>query len=31
MKNLAMAGAALLIAYWGAGPISLDRRKLMQA
>jgi putative oxidoreductase len=30
MKNLAMAGAALLIAYWGAGPISLDRRRLMQ-
>lgn len=31
MKNLAMAGGALLIAYWGAGPISIDRRRLMQA
>jgi putative oxidoreductase len=31
MKNLALAGGALLIAYWGAGPVSLDRRRLMQA
>lgn len=27
MKDLSMTGAALLIAYWGAGPISLDARK----
>ena len=26
MKNLAMLGGALLIAYWGAGPFSLDER-----
>lgn len=26
MKNLAMVGAALLIAYFGAGPLSLDSR-----
>ena len=26
MKNLAMLGGALLIAYWGAGPVSLDER-----
>jgi putative oxidoreductase len=26
MKNLAMIGGALLIAYWGAGPVSLDER-----
>lgn len=27
MKNLSMLGAALLIAYWGAGPCSLCKRK----
>ena len=27
MKNLSMLGAALLIAYFGAGPISLDARR----
>lgn len=27
MKNLAMLGGALLIAYFGAGPFSLDHRK----
>jgi putative oxidoreductase len=26
MKNLAMLGGALLIAYFGAGPVSLDER-----
>jgi uncharacterized membrane protein YphA (DoxX/SURF4 family) len=26
MKNLAMLGGTLLIAYWGAGPVSLDER-----
>jgi putative oxidoreductase len=26
MKNLGMLGGLLLIAYWGAGPISLDQR-----
>ena len=26
MKNLAMLGGALLVAYWGAGPVSLDER-----
>jgi putative oxidoreductase len=26
MKNLGMAGGLLLIAYWGAGPVSLDAR-----
>jgi putative oxidoreductase len=27
MKNLSMLGAALLISYFGAGPLSLDRRQ----
>jgi putative oxidoreductase len=27
MKNLAMLGGALLIAYFGAGPVSLDERR----
>ncbi len=27
MKNVSMLGAALLIAYFGAGPLSLDNRK----
>ena len=27
MKNLAMLGGALLIAYFGAGPLSLDARR----
>jgi putative oxidoreductase len=27
MKNLSMLGAAILIAYFGAGPLSLDSRK----
>lgn len=26
MKNLGLAGAALLIAYFGAGPLSIDNR-----
>jgi putative oxidoreductase len=26
MKNLGLLGGALLIAYWGAGPVSLDER-----
>src|SRR5438132_12540237 len=30
MKNLAMLGGALLIAYWGAGPVSLDERALQR-
>lgn len=28
MKDLSMTGAALLLAYWGAGPVSLDERKI---
>ncbi len=28
MKNLALIGTALLIAYWGAGPVSADLRRL---
>ena len=27
MKNVAMLGGALLLAYWGAGPVSLDARR----
>jgi putative oxidoreductase len=27
MKNVAMLGGALLLAYWGAGPLSLDARR----
>ena len=27
MKNVSMLGGALLVAYWGAGPLSLDARK----
>jgi uncharacterized membrane protein YphA (DoxX/SURF4 family) len=27
MKNLSMLGAALLIAHFGSGPLSLDNRK----
>jgi uncharacterized membrane protein YphA (DoxX/SURF4 family) len=27
MKNLSMLGAAFLIAWFGAGPISLDERR----
>ena len=27
MKNLSMLGAALLITYFGAGPVSMDNRK----
>ncbi|MBI4503868.1 MAG: DoxX family protein [Gemmatimonadetes bacterium] len=27
MKNVALLGGALLVAYWGAGPISLDARR----
>lgn len=27
LKNVAMTGGALLIAYFGAGPVSLDQRK----
>ena len=26
MKNVAMLGGALLVAYWGAGPVSLDEK-----
>lgn len=28
MKNIALIGGALLIAYWGAGPLSVDLRRL---
>jgi putative oxidoreductase len=31
LKNLAMLGAALLIAWFGAGPISLDERRALRA
>ncbi|MBI5274411.1 MAG: DoxX family protein [Chlamydiales bacterium] len=27
MKNISMLGAALLIAYFGSGPLSLDKRR----
>jgi putative oxidoreductase len=27
LKNLALIGGALFIAYWGAGPISVDERR----
>jgi putative oxidoreductase len=27
MKNVTMLGGALLLAYWGAGPLSLDARR----
>jgi putative oxidoreductase len=27
MKNVSMLGGALLIAYFGAGPLSLDSRR----
>jgi putative oxidoreductase len=30
MKNLSMIGAALLICYFGAGPLSLDNRRSTQ-
>ena len=30
MKNVSMLGAALLIAYFGAGPVSLDARRRLQ-
>jgi putative oxidoreductase len=28
MKNLSMLGAALMVAYFGGGPLSIDRRRL---
>jgi putative oxidoreductase len=28
MKNLALLGGAFLIIYWGAGPVSLDNRRV---
>lgn len=28
MKNVSMIGAALMLAYWGAGPISADLKRL---
>ncbi|HEU5304317.1 MAG TPA: DoxX family protein [Gemmatimonadales bacterium] len=31
MKNLSMLGGALLIAYFGAGPLSLDARRASQS
>jgi putative oxidoreductase len=31
MKNLSMLGAALLISYFGAGPLSLDARRSRRA
>lgn len=31
MKNLSMLGGALLIAYFGAGPLSLDSRHIASA
>jgi putative oxidoreductase len=27
MKNMSMLGGALIIAYFGAGPLSLDKKK----
>lgn len=27
LKNLALIGGALLVAYWGAGPVSIDERR----
>jgi putative oxidoreductase len=31
MKNVSMLGAALLVAYFGAGPLSLDHRQVASA
>jgi putative oxidoreductase len=31
MKNVALIGAALMLAYWGAGPASVDLKKLWGA
>lgn len=31
MKNIALIGAALMIAYWGAGPVSVDLKKLWRS
>lgn len=31
MKNLALIGAAILIAFYGAGPLSLDNRRARKA
>jgi len=31
MKNIALIGAALMLAYWGAGPSSVDLKKLWRA
>jgi putative oxidoreductase len=31
LKNLSMLGGALLIAYFGAGPLSLDARQASEA
>ncbi len=31
MKNLSMLGGALVIAYFGAGPLSLDSRRIASA
>lgn len=31
MKNISMLGGALIIAYFGAGPVSLDARKVAKA
>jgi putative oxidoreductase len=31
MKNISMTGAALMIAYFGTGPLSLDNRKNITA
>jgi putative oxidoreductase len=31
MKNLALIGAALLLGYWGAGPVSVDVKNLWRA
>jgi putative oxidoreductase len=31
MKNVGLIGGALLIAYFGAGPLSLDARRLRGA
>jgi len=30
MKNISMLGGALMIAYWGSGPLSLDIKKQAQ-
>ncbi|PZF74905.1 DoxX family protein [Taibaiella soli] len=31
MKNISMLGAALMISYFGAGPVSIDNKQLVKA